>query len=297
VPGEGSAGFAIGYAINTLLLVVLWFRTGMHDPDHRPASVPYSIGYLIAALLFAASVAVEPPGRYWMWALALAIELAGTVVAFHRWTPPETQGGEAVIATTPSLIERMGLFVIIVLGEVIVGAITGVAETAPIDGSDVLIGLLGVLVAVGLWWFYFDLISHRTPISRRTQAWLYLHLPLVISIAAGGAGVLNTVEHADEHVPGEVRWLLVGSLAVALLSTVVLTRTLQDRATARSLYRSAETAAIVSAALCLAIGLTDWSAKATLAAMVVLLLLPIGAGIVVWAKHPTLEEPAADRAS
>jgi hypothetical protein len=42
------------------------------------------------------------------------------------------------------------------------------------------------------------------------------------------------------------------------------------------------------------IGLTEWGATATLAAMVVLLLLPVGAGIFVWAKHPTLEG-AADR--
>ena len=74
-----------------------------------------------------------------------------------------------------------------------------------------------------------------------------------------------------------------------MLSIVALTRTLQDRPRSLRLYRSAEGAAIAAAAFCLAIGLTDWGAKATLAAMVVLLLLPVGAGIFVWAKHPTLE--------
>ena len=33
VPGEGAAGFAAAYAVNKLILVVLWFRTGLHDPD------------------------------------------------------------------------------------------------------------------------------------------------------------------------------------------------------------------------------------------------------------------------
>ena len=46
--------------------------------------------------------------------------------------PARVQGGEAVIAVTPSLIERLGLFVIIVLGEVIVGAVDGMAEIAPV---------------------------------------------------------------------------------------------------------------------------------------------------------------------
>ena len=131
VPGRGSAGFAFGFAANTLLLVVLWFRTGLHDPTHRPASVPYSLAYLIAAALFASSAAVDGEARYWMWALALLIEIAGQVIALRRWTPPESQAGDAVIATSPSLIERVGLFVIIVLGEVIVGAVAGMAATAP----------------------------------------------------------------------------------------------------------------------------------------------------------------------
>jgi low temperature requirement protein LtrA len=291
VPGPGSVGFAIGFAINTLLLVILWFRTGLHDPSHRPASVPYSIAYLIAAVLFATSALADPPLRYWMWALGLLVEMVGQVVAFRRWTPPESQGGEAVIATTPSLIERIGLFVIIVLGEVIVGAVAGMAETPPLAFGDVLIGLLGVLVAVGLWWIYFDLISHRPPVSRLTQAWLWLHLPLVIAMAAGGAGVLNTVEHAGETVPDDVRWLLVGSLAMALVTMTILTRTLEIRPRAIGVYRAAEVTAIASAASCLVVGLMGWSPKATLEAMVALLLVPVGAAILVWVKHPTALDP------
>jgi low temperature requirement protein LtrA len=108
VPGDGSDGFAIGYALNTLILVVLWFRTGIHDPSHRPASVPYSIGYLLSAVLFGASVFVEPPFSYWMWAMALLVELGGFAFAMYRFTPPETQSGEATIATTPSLMSAWG---------------------------------------------------------------------------------------------------------------------------------------------------------------------------------------------
>jgi hypothetical protein len=38
VPGDGAHGFALGYAANTLVLVVLWFRTGWHDPQHQGCS-------------------------------------------------------------------------------------------------------------------------------------------------------------------------------------------------------------------------------------------------------------------
>jgi multisubunit Na+/H+ antiporter MnhG subunit len=41
----------------------------------------------------------------------------------------------------------------------------------------------------------------------------------------------------------------------------------------------------VSAALIVAVGLTGWGAKAILGAMVVLLLVPVGAGLTVWARR------------
>ena len=285
VPGSGSAGFALAYAANVGVLVILWFRTGLHDPTHRAASVPYSIAYLVSGVLFAVSAAVGEPAMYWLWAVALVAQVAGLIIGFRRWTPPESQGGEAVISTTPSLIERIGLFVIIVLGEVIVGAVHGMAEVAELREGGIVIGLLGVLVAIGLWWIYFDLVSHRAPVSRLTQLWLYLHLPLVIAIAAGGAGVLNTIEHAADELPDSVRWLLVGSLAVAVLAVTVIIGTLQAKRANLQIYRPAEVALVVSAALSLAVGLTDWGAKTSLTAMVLLLLAPVVTGMFVWVKR------------
>jgi len=285
VPGDGSTGFALAFAVNTFVLVVLWFRTGLHDPAHRPGSVPYSTGYLIAAALFAVSAGVDEPARYWLWAVGLLAEIGGQLVGFYRWTPPATQGGEAIIATTPSLIERLGLFVIIVLGEVIVGAVAGMADLDPLEVNEVVIGLLGVVVAIGLWWMYFDLVSHRAPVSRRTQLWLYLHLPLVIAIGAGGAAVLNTVEHANEPLPDAVRWLLVGSLAAAMLSVALLAEALEARRTHPEIYRPAELVLLGSAVLSLGVGLTDWGAKPSLGAMVVLLLAPVAAGLIVWLRR------------
>jgi low temperature requirement protein LtrA len=290
VPGDGTNGFALAYAANTLILVVLWFRTGLHDPTHRPGSFPYSTGYLVSAILFAASAAFDGPAVYWLWAVALASQVIGWVVGMHRWTPPETQQGEAIITTTPSLIERMGLFVIIVLGEVIVGAVSGMADLHPLDTHGIVVGLLGVVVAISLWWIYFDLVSHRPPVPRSTQLWLNLHFALVVAIAAGGAGVLNTIEHASVALPDPVRWLLVGSLAVALLSIAVISLTLQIRVDAPEIYRTVDLVLVACAGLSLLVGLTDWGAKGSLGAMVALLLAPVAVGVVVWLKHT---EPGA----
>lgn len=283
IPGDGSAGFALAYAANTLVLAVLWFRTGVHDPTHRPASNPYTAAYLVAALVFALSAAVDEPQRYWLWGVGLATQYVGLVVTVNRMsaaTPP----GQPAVTATPSLIERLGLFVIIVLGEVVVGAVTGMAEVRPEGSGAIAIGLLGVLVAIGAWWLYFDLVSHRTPSPMRTQLWLYLHLPMVMAIAAGGAGVLNTVAHATEPLPSGVRWLLVVSLAVVMVAITAITLVLEARTDHLMLYRAVGGAMLVSAALLLVAGLLSWSATATLGAMVILLLLPVGVGLFVVAS-------------
>ncbi len=240
VPGDGEAGFALAYSVNVLVLVYIWFRTGVHDPTHRAASNPYCGFYLLSALTFAGSIWVSPPGRYWLWGLGLALQIVGQIVAFRRWTPPESQGGDAVIAVTGSLVERLDLFVIIVLGEVIVGSVTGMAAVDELDLDATAVGMMGVLVAIGLWWIYFDLVSGREPISRYSQLWLNLHFPLVVAITAGGAGVLNTVERPSGDLPDEVRWLLVGAMSIAIVTVAFLTRTLEARARAPEIYLRAE---------------------------------------------------------
>lgn len=104
----------------------------------------------------------------------------------------------------------------------------------------------------------------------------------MIAIAAGGAAVLNTVEDANEPLPGAVRWLLVGSLAAALVSVVLLTETLEAKVTYPEIYRAADLVMVAGAVLSRGVGLTDWGAKAGMGAMVVLLFAPVIAGLMVW---------------
>jgi hypothetical protein len=86
-------------------------------------------------------------------------------------------------------------------------------------------------------------------------------------------------------LPDAVGWLLVGALAAALLSIALIAGTLHVRRTQPELYRTAEVALPLCALLTLGVGLTDWGAKGSLTAMVVLLLAPVAAGVVVWLKH------------
>jgi hypothetical protein len=104
------------------------------------------------------------------------------------------------------------------------------------------------------------------------------------------------VEHSAVPLPANVRWLLVGSLAVAVASVAALIRTLKVREVLPALYRTATLTLVGCAVAIAAVGTANWGAKGTLAAMILLLGVPITIGLFVWARGTgapdlTLEEP------
>ena len=288
--GEGSAGFAITYAAFHLILTWLWWRTGVHDPYHRPLSQPYSTTFLITSGLFILSIFIPTPWRFVLWVLALLVDLA---LLSLLWTSRNRRIQEQINRVeliSSSAVERFGLFTIIVLGEVIVGVVSGVAEHPHLSWMAGGTGLLGMLISIGLWWVYFDFVSGRPPIPRTGPRlwWIYLHLPITMGIAAVGASILNVVEHAGEPegspVPGEVRLLLVGAIAAALTGISLILKNLNLPESQHLIYRTGGHVTFISGILILIVGLTPISTIPLLGVVIVLLLAPVLYGILVWIK-------------
>jgi low temperature requirement protein LtrA len=284
--GEGSTGFALAYAAFHLILMWLWWRTGIYDSNHRPLSQPYSSTFLNTSVLFIISIFIPAPWRFALWVLALLIDLA---LLSLLWTNRNTAIQEEinrVVLISPSAVERFGLFTIIVLGEVIVGVVSGVAEHAHLSWLAGSTASLGMLIAIGLWWIYFDFVSGRSPIPRTSKrlGWIYLHLPVTMGITAVGASILNVVEHAGEPLPGEVRWLLVGSIAAALISIALILKSLNFPENQRGLYRMGARVMFIAGILVILSGMTSMSTRPLLLVLITLLLAPVFYGILVWIK-------------
>src|ERR1700752_23371 len=167
--GEGSTGFAITYAAFHLILTWLWWRTGVHDPNHRPLSQPYSSTFLITSLLFIGSIIIPTPWRFVLWVLALLIDLSLLSLLWTHRNMAIQEEINRVVLISPSAVERFGSFTIIVLGEVIVGVVSGVAEHAHLSWLAGGSAFLGMMIAIGLWWVYFDFVSGRAPIPRTSE--------------------------------------------------------------------------------------------------------------------------------
>jgi low temperature requirement protein LtrA len=216
-----TLAFAIGYATARLTLLALYARAYRHVDVARVLCAGYLKGFGTAAVFWIAAIFVPPPARFWVWGIALAIDLA---------TPYVMRREQARVPLDVShLPERFGLFTILVLGESIAAAIVGLGHVHW-DFVATVTTVVGVVVATSLWWIYFDNLDgfniRRRGDERnwRPTVWIYSHLPLAISIAVAGVGVEHAIvaaAHPEEWHDAE-RWLLVGAVGLALLSMAVI---------------------------------------------------------------------------
>ena len=167
------------------------------------------------------------------WILTFIL-LARSGTAMSRAMPP-----------TDSLVERIGLFTIIVLGEVIFGVVDGLSSPDR-DWLTITTGMIALVIGFGFWWIYFDLVGRRLPRSEggATVRWLLSHLPITLSITAAGAATVSLISHAgDGRTPASTAWMLSGAVTIGLLALIVTVRALAD----------AERLVIVYGPLCLAL--------------------------------------------
>jgi low temperature requirement protein LtrA len=242
--GDDGRAFASVYTVFLAVITWLWYVVRRQDSEeYMSLTARYLTGMIASTVLIGVSAFLPDNARIVVWALFVLLIVVSAIVIERT----DFEGLEARMQTPESLVERFGLFTIIVLGEVIVGVVSGLSEVEPTFRS-VFTGIVGLMIGFGIWWTYFDFVGRRTPReSGGAVAWMLGHLPVSMAIAASGAALISLIEHAgDGRAPAPTAWLLTGSVAVALLALVVVMRSLVDYARLPLIYRPL-TAAVVAA--------------------------------------------------
>jgi low temperature requirement protein LtrA len=233
--GEFSTAFAASFLFGRVVLLLLHLRAWRHVPEARPTVSVYVGATALSAALWAVSLPVDGAARYWLWAAAVAVDAAGPIIATWR--------GDRAPLHLEHLPERFGLLVILVLGEAVGGAATGVHDgkwAAP----SVAVGVAGFVIAAALWWNYFDITAHeseerlqedddhnsvdRTADDRgarsdeRHDLFVYGHLPLALGVVTAGVGIEDLVAHPADPLPSTGAWTLAGGLALYLLGSSMI---------------------------------------------------------------------------
>ncbi len=94
------------------------------------------------------------------------------------------------------LWERYGLFIIIVLAELIYGLMIWVAEVDYVTTKTIVLVVMWFLSAIAIWRSYFDIIGHN-PIKKDAlkfvSHWTFLHLPFSLAIIFLGGMFLHLI--------------------------------------------------------------------------------------------------------
>ena len=253
IAGEevGGARFAIVYVAFLGTLIWLWNSVRRLDtPEVARVTGKYVIGLVASAGLIAASAFLPANLRVVAWAAFSVFWLLAMLALGWR-----SRSFSIGVTPTHSMVERFGLFIIIVLGEVVFGVVEGLSH-ADQDLVTIGTGTLALGIGLGLWWVYFDLGGRREPRAegRAIASWILTHLPITMAIAAAGAAMVSLIEHAHDPVtPQATAILLCASVAAGLVAQVAQAWSLEDSHRLASAYRPLGVAMGAAALIVLAV--------------------------------------------
>lgn len=232
-----SAGFAAAYSVMRLVLVAQYLRV-RRIRRARSLTTRYAVSCGAAATLWLTSAVVPPPMRFWLWALALAIDVGTPLLT--------TSHAIDVPHDAAHLPERYGLFSIILMGESMVAVMTGMEHQEYWSVRAAASAVLAMALIVAIWWCYFDLVNavgeqivRSKHDAVRFHLWSYAHLPLYLGIAVAGVGLEHVIAKATrEPLHASEAVILGGALAAITMSLLLIAATKRGHGGAREARRS-----------------------------------------------------------
>ncbi|HEY7483352.1 MAG TPA: low temperature requirement protein A [Streptosporangiaceae bacterium] len=235
--GERGRVFALAYILTRVASTRSWGRTGK-------VLLTWTAAQRSAGLVpWIVSLWVEQPAQFRLWIAGVVIDLWFSVAsgrdpdraaqrytdvarrheqrAWRRGRLPEVGRFRLTFVEPdrPHLGERLGLFVIIVLGEA-VAQIVSIAAGTDWTWQLVGAGTAGFLLVIGMWGLSFEYgFGSRSALP--TALLLPAHFAAIASITSVAAGIGMAVTHPTEHLPAVSRAVLCGGVSVFLFAVAL----------------------------------------------------------------------------
>ncbi len=219
-----SAWLVVAYIGARLPMLAMYLRVRRRIPEAKAVTDLFLAVFTASPILLAASLLFDPSIRWWIWVVALGVEFAAPIIGVVRQYGPPTHSHH--------FQERYALFTIIVLGETFVKTLSEINKIGVSIQTQVF-GGLAFISLIAIWWTYFDDVAESDVAtrSRLTKSpglnrlmWVYAHLPLTMGLTAFGVASKKIVgvESFDDTLKYSYAWLLVGTLALVLVTVAVL---------------------------------------------------------------------------
>ncbi|WP_062137301.1 low temperature requirement protein A [Demequina aestuarii] len=226
--GLAPLAFAGFYVLIRVIHAAVFFWGARGDARTRRQILLSTAAWIPAAGLLMVGALAEPQERLYWWIGTVALDIVATWVLSVKGPGWKVHSGE-------HFAERFDLVVILAIGESVL-AVGITAAGIDLNPELMAIALLGVLIAIALWWPYFKDVGptlenalkeadaeHRNDLAR--DAYTYLHLPLIMGIllvSAGNKGAVTAIEL--EQPSGDSALLMAGGAALVALTCALLMR-------------------------------------------------------------------------
>ncbi|MGM0508964.1 MAG: low temperature requirement protein A [Fusobacteriota bacterium] len=211
---DGSFGFAIGYIIHHGLIVLLFYDLWKHNRHIEKArrGLPVVvIFYGISTILFSTSLLFSVNYRVIFWGVALFIDFLVPLVYTYRMADKGFKGSNKKL----KMMERFGLLTIIVLGEGIIGIVSGLSHSK-LTPELMMAGFIQFILVFSLWYIHFRTVEKRE--LRRApwwrQVWTYLHFIMYTSMIMVGVSMLYLIEHYHKISGGKIYLVSFGIVMI-----------------------------------------------------------------------------------
>ncbi|RKR87311.1 low temperature requirement protein LtrA [Micromonospora pisi] len=262
--------FSIGYLVLVCLHLILFTQS-----DSWRTVLRLAPGNLGAALLVLGSGFADGPLVYALWATAFVVQ---SVIPTLLWGTSRGGPPHAFHLSAGHFVERHGLLVVVAFGEEVaaIGASAGPAHTSD---ETVWVIILALTLPAALWWTYFadpraaeQSLNRVDDVTRDVlggKAYIFAHIPLLLGIVIGAAGIHTAVSHPEQPLDHASALALSGGVALFLVGIAWVRRVL----TIRGAWRRLLTAAAALATIPLARVIPAAAQLAVVVGIVVVMLL------------------------
>lgn len=266
--GDGSQWFGITYFVVRLMASGLYWFSSADYPEQRQAFMTFFPLSAVAAGMVLIGGFLDTPWLGVLWVGGALLDMFAAAMA--------SRGTWAVDG--PHFAERNGLFIIVALGETIVGIGLSAAGVER-DAVHISAIMVGFVIASSLWWAYFHRAAQvlesalvnavgQEPGRIARDAYSLLHYPLVVGIIFYAVAAEEIVVHPDEPLEAFGRLALSLGVSMALLAIA---------AAVFRVTRRAPTIRIGTAVVIMAIGAIagSWNAVAFAAAIAIAVVVSL----------------------
>jgi low temperature requirement protein LtrA len=253
-----------------LYITYLWWSVGIYDKAHRKLNIPYTLCFLASFVLMFITLCVGASYTRGLFYLTLALNYLPPFLSYMRLS-----GNDTSFSLSASMTERLGLFTIIIFGEVVLGVINGVSELDSLGFQTWINFALAILIIFTLWWLFFSAIADRKSKKGflKSNVMAMAYIPTLMALSAIGIAFSHLFYASGNDTSFGIKMMLAIAISVFLLGIVTLTALLEYPVIVEQIKRNVQKVLLIPTLLIVAFTAIDLPVSLFVYLSIILLIL------------------------